>query len=447
MTTTVRTRIQVPPAHGIGAERLGRLSILVLILASFPYWQPDPAASLQDRVSAMQIATRILPLISLAIVLLASDVQNGFRSLRTVLTRSVIGRALVIYAVVACFATIATGGPLLSIWKSMEVLVVAYVGGFIASWTQSETESRDLYRFALWTVVWVTVATLVFALMVPSRGFRPLVLPQAFGYVAQINPNQLGFFALIGCYFLVPLTIERVSTIRIVALVGCTAAFFSAQSRSAFFAAGVVLAIVAWRTPWTRGGPFARRGRAGAGWLMAGVLIVIAVMSSTDPADRRAFALRGTPDLRSLVDLSGRTPLWRLGAAKAGESPAIGFGIGAASRSLTIDAPGITRRSFRQTGIGSVHNSPLEMVLGAGVLGSAYLLLVLYGATARAGWAAVRPRGGPEIFDGAGLPLGIALVLCARSLTSAAWAVYSVELLLMVLAEAARLYPWQARDG
>jgi O-antigen ligase len=370
-------------------------------------------------------------------LLAGADAVTGCRAISSSL-RLHSTRAIMFYVFAALVGAVQTQASSAVYWKSVELSYLIVLGATVYRVTRYwDPQSRLRVYFALHKAnLAILTFTLAAALASPGRGFTGKgSLPQIQGYIARINPNGLAFMALVAAIYLYGTSPKEYSVPRVGLWVIVISVFLSAQSRSSLLALACVVLVIAWNMLVAITSSGRRRELSRAATLLVVVVAVIAsaiVFSSLSPGTAGRYVLRGEQSASDLADLSGRGYLWTLAAERIPENLWWGTGIGNASRTLTLGrSDAIGQRD--QNGIGSVHNSVLEMLLGSGVVGTFFLMSFLLWSI----WVAARRLLIPGTRTVASTGLGcvhlVPFALAPRIASSAELSVFSIGLLFFVL--------------
>ncbi|MFN0088686.1 MAG: O-antigen ligase family protein [Acidimicrobiales bacterium] len=278
-----------------------------------------------------------------------------------------------IYGVIALASVLWSASPVATAGKAAELLVAVLV---VWQTARLADAPRLLLRLVDWTLLFngvlLAVALVGYAVAPqifsePSRGvFRyQLAAPYMSSNAVAVLGATLAVVALARFLSLRPGDGRR--GFHAVVALGFAAFPFLAQGRTgiAILAVGVSILML-------------RRRPSLATLIVFPAVAAVGVMMLTELA---TFVVRGQ-NVNQVETLSGRTALWDLALDGVAASPWVGYGFGVGGREAfaTVGLEG-----FGDT-ISSVHNGPLEVLLGLGVLGFAvWLPAVLWGL-----WQAAR---------------------------------------------------------
>ncbi len=385
----------------------------VLVLSSISWVNTTVQQYSQGSTSlATQIALRVVPLLALLGWMFRADLRSGFPAARRIPTS--IAGALLWYALVGMLAGIGSRLPSLAAWKGVELVIVAY---WMSLASLTALAVRDPYlplRAVVRPLALLMAWTLLLGLASPGRGFRihsgpiPMWLQ---GWFPPFNPNTVGSESAVVLYTLASWrsTALRTRRWRLVWLL-VLFAWLAAISRTAYLglasAAAVALMARTIRLRTSRDIAY-----IALSLVLTGTLLIFFHQIAE-------FLLRGQSS-DEVQTLSGRTAYWKVAFELWEKRPLFGGGLATGSRFLFVDYPELFRH-----GAVNIHNTYLEMLLGAGVIGAAPLLFGIL----RALFSGVL-----SAFRHGALPLyaGVAIIEALRGVTSIAGALFSFDLLLI----------------
>lgn len=295
--------------------------------------------------------------------------------------------------------------PLLPLWKGFEMIVVLL---WVAAVCHDEKSlHREMNYFLFYTEL-ILYSTVILAVINPSRGMMSSrsFLPWFKGYFPIINPNGLGFLAVIVCTRLL-FTDVKYKKFRLAA---AGLIFLCAQSRTQYMAfAGVffVFMLDGLRQKKLTRVLFASIAALGFTSLAFGFL------------DQIILVFRRGQSAEELESLSGRTDYWLIALEQAG---LLGGGLATGSRSLIF----LAESSFA-SGAVNLHNSYLEAILGAGFIGAfAFLGQIVVSSLRQLVRFVVANRPIDGIFAAYGI------IILARSMMSIGPALFTIDFCFML---------------
>ena len=255
--------------------------------------------------------------------------------------------------------------PSWSLYKSIEYLVDIFLLAAIVEMTREANKAKTLFDWT-WLLLGLFLTTVWFWVIVwPEEailGNIGLLGTQIHGVWPAMESNGVGELA------------------AILGIVAFSRLLFSHSKNrlfyiSAFLFAFITLLFAQSRSPLTAfllGIPivlFVSRRIGGLALAFAGAIVLLSFTSASEPMWE--YFQRGQKD-REFDSLSGRTGLWNASWEFIKQQPLTGYGAYAGSRFTGInDAMG--------TGISSILNTWLEVLLGVGMPGFLLLLMVFFG--------------------------------------------------------------------
>lgn len=415
---TLGTRFARPRRDGLVLRTSpAEITGVVLLISSFTW----SAASIEEHVAsgatALQVATRVVPVLLCASWLLARDARMGYRAVRGLLRWPAL--PVLWYALIGSASGLGSPLPLLSLWKGCELAVLAYWSSHVRITCNDRGDSERVLRTLMFAVAGVLVYVLVAALIDPEAGFRPsggLIPVWLSSSFPHINANGLGVLSALCLYAFISGNVRFENRwLHGAILCIATATLVTAQSRTAYvgLAVALLVSLVARAVLRT-----SRRD-------LLRLALVLTIAGGALAAHETVLELlTRSQDLEGLATLSGRTSIWEVALDAIQAHPLAGGGHAVYSRGLFVDYPGVFRNDLV-----NIHNAPLEAMLGAGVLGALPLVLAYLSLPA---WGIARIVARKE----AALPLagGIGIILVIRMSTSIAPALLSVSSVLFLAA-------------
>lgn len=296
--------------------------------------------------------------------------------------------------------------PALSLWKGLEIIVLML---WIATTCYDVRATRREFLAIVKLVEILLWVTLVLALISPELGFRrsSSLIPWVQGYLPMLNPNIIGFMSVVVlCRLIFFPARGKAFRIPFVALM-----LLMSQSRTSYAVSAIALVI------FTLDG---LRDRNLLRVFIASSFAFLAALLAFGALDSlvRVF-MRGQVS-EDFDTLSGRTEYWVFALKEVSWG---GGGFATASRSL-IFADG----SVFHKGSVNTHNSFVEALLGAGIIGAVPYLMTIVFNTLRQLWRALSR---PDVFES--FFLICAIMFIARGMTSIVLGLYSYDLLILLL--------------
>jgi O-antigen ligase len=270
------------------------------------------------------------------------------------------------FTIVAVGSAVHASSPLASLSKSVEIVVMAFFMGAIVHHVHSVPGATFERALGLWNLTLALVALALFALLLgaladPATGMQPLpgaILPaRLVGGVLQIHPNtsgQLGAtLVVVGLNRSLRLRRPAESVFWLGLMALGLVVLTLAQARTSVAAVLVAVPLVLFLN---------RRFALGSMFALIS-LIGAALMIQT----LQDYILRGQ-SFEQFMTGTGRTSIWQVAWAMVEEAPFLGSGFYTGVR---ID---LTER-YRILDLSNVDNTPLEVLVGVGVLGTVPFVL------------------------------------------------------------------------
>lgn len=374
----------------------------IMFLTSFS-WTFNP---IQDYIEGgapiEKIVTRMIPLCCVAAYCLFSRHNDRMRHM---FRPSVWPILWYVFFGVACGITSAQ--PALCAWKGAEILILLMWVSY--SCYDADATRREFVAITrlIEVLLWVTV---VLAIVNPSLGLRKSasIIPWLQGYFPIINPNAVGFLSVAAFARLLFFS-AKAKPLRLAFITGT---LICSQSRTSYAVTLVVLAIFiidGLRSRQTIRAILALSA-------MAGMLFLLIGHQET----MLRIITRGQSE-ESISSLSGRTNYWEFALRYVSW---LGNGLATGSRSLIF----VTGQDTFMRGSVNLHNSYIEALMGAGIVGAAPYIALIGFNILRQGYRALAQ---PSISQGIFLAMTIALA--ARSMTSVVLAVFSYDMLVLMI--------------
>lgn len=282
---------------------------------------------------------------------------------------------MLIYALIALASTFYSVFPVLTLYKSMEIIVDVLTIAFIVSQYPTQKDMKKMIDFSWFLMMLLIVSVWIGAIVAPSKAFRPVSFYEATleralfpvmlrGIMPVINPNGLGFISgLLSIASLSRLINSNKQRDRLLYLVSFCVSFITlilAQSRTSFI--GINLGIIVLLI-------LNRKFKA----LIVLILIILLIAAYTDPLPLIArYFLRGQTQEQA-KEMSGRATWWRVAWKDFMKSPIYGYGFGAGVRYVVFQHLDIPTTSS------TMHNSWLEVLINVGIIGFIPIALTFLG--------------------------------------------------------------------
>ena len=378
-----------------GEGRVHRAVRVLLFLTSFS-WTFNPIQDYMGEGTPLEkIATRMVPMLIVGAYCLFCRHRDR---LRTMFRPGLW--ALLWYVAFGVFCGISSVQPALCAWKGAEILIAVMF--FCVSCRDAQTTRHELESFVtLYEILlWATVAL---AIVNPSLGLRrsASVIPWLQGYLPILNPNALGFLAVL-CVAKLLFLPARWKPVRLMMAAGV---LVCSQSRTSYVVMIAVLVI------YMIDGFRARQyGRMVLTFFFA--FLALACIANWHEAILRVVMRGQTAE--EMGSLSGRTDYWAFAMDNVSW---IGSGLATGSRSLIF----IGESTFHKGSV-NMHNSFVEALVGAGYIGAVPFLAMIVINTLRQGVRTiVRPSLEEALF------LVVAITFIARGMTSIVFALFSCD--------------------
>lgn len=385
---------------------------LILFLTSFS-WTLNPIQDYMDGGTPIEkLVTRMIPM--LVVALYAATCPYRAR-IKTLLKPAVW--PILWYVTFGVFCGFSGVQPALCAWKGAEIIILLmYVAVTCRDHDSTCREFIAMTRLVE-ILLWVTV---VLAFLNPALGLRrsASILPWLQGYFPIINPNALGFLSLAALSRLIFLP-AKAKPIR---LALSFATLLCAQSRTSYALCVVILFLFI--LDGLREKMFLRTAAAAFG---SGLFLLLAFGHQ----DTFLQIITRGQDAETIGSMSGRTDYWQFALQY---TDWLGKGLATGSRTLIF----ITGQDTFHHSTVNVHNSYVEALLGAGYIGAApYIAAVAINTGKQFFRTLSQPSVSNAIF------LVMAVVFIARSMTSVVIAVFSYDLMMLMICWAALQYHQQ----
>ncbi len=379
-----------------------KIARILIFLTSFS-WTFNP---IQDYIEGgapiEKILTRMVPMACVAAYCLfcghARRIKQIFRpGLMPVLWYVAFG--------VAC--GLAGAQPALCAWKGAEILI-------LLMWVSVSCTSADATRreFVAMTrlIEILLAATVLLAIANPSLGLRrsASILPWLQGYFPILNPNAVGFLSAAVIARLLFFS-AKAKPLRL-AFAACT--LVCSQSRTSYAVTVAILAVFIIDG-------LRERQTIRAILALSGMCAMLLLLLGQHDAFVR-IVTRGQ-SAETMDTLSGRTDYWDFALRYVSWT---GNGLATGSRSLIF----VQGQETFMRGSVNLHNSYIEALIGAGIIGAAPYILLMAANIVRQGYRALAH---PSVSQG--LFLVMAIVFAARSMTSVVLAIFSYDMLMLMI--------------
>lgn len=269
-----------------------------------------------------------------------------------------------VYGLVGVFSTFYSRFPMLSLYKSCEIIVDVGIIAFFLSSYPSQLEMKRWIDLSWFIVALLIALVWIEAIILPGRAFRPIsayefaldhaLFPiQLHGILPPTTPNGVGFLAatlsVISLSRALNVSFHKDRIIYIISFLVGMVTLILAQARTSFI--GGMLAIMTVLLLSKRIKP-----------LIFIILLFIILSIYVDIySPILEYILRGqTP--KQFQSLSGRMNWWSVGWKYFTKSPIYGYGFGAGVRYVVFSDIG---KLFGST----IHNSWLEVLVNLGIIG------------------------------------------------------------------------------
>ncbi|MBO4351513.1 MAG: O-antigen ligase family protein [Proteobacteria bacterium] len=378
-----------------------RIVRVIFFLTSFS-WSIHSIQDYSQSTPIEKLLTRMLPMMIVALYVFTCEHRDR---IKTLFHPSF--RPLVWYLLIGILCGFTGYQPALTLWKGFEIFIT--LAWLFVSCRDADSTKREFIAFT-WMFEVMIWATIVLALINPSRGFIPsyTFLPWIHGYLPLINPNGMGFI----CVWVLARLLFLPAKNKPLRIAIASLTLLCAQSRTSYavvLCALVIYIIDGLRTRQlmrvTVASFFALMGLALAfGWLD----VIMKVVTRGENAE----------DLQSL---SGRTNYWSFAFQYVSW---FGNGLATGSRELIFMGGGDVFRS----GLVGLHNSYLEALMGAGYIGGIPFIVLLLVNAIRQGLHSIQK---PDPIESIFLVYTAAFI--ARGMTSISLALFSSDFILFMM--------------
>ena len=374
----------------------------IMFLTSFS-WTFNP---IQDYIEGgapiEKVVTRMIPMCCVAAYCLFS--HRGSQ-MRQIFRPGLWPLLWYVFFGVVCGLTSAQ--PALCAWKGAEIIIMLMWVSFSCYDANSTRREFIAMTRLIEVLLWVTV---VLAIINPGLGLRrsASVIPWLQGYFPILNPNAVGFLSVAAFARLLFFS-AKAKPLRLAFITGT---LICSQSRTSYAVTLLVLAVFiidGLRSRQTIRAVFALSAMAGMLFLLLG------------HHDAMVHIITRGQSEESMDTLSGRTDYWEFALRYVSW---LGNGIATGSRSLIF----VTGQDTFMRGSVNLHNSYIEALVGAGIIGAAPYIALIGFNIIRQGYRAIAH---PSISQG--LFLVMAIAFAARSMTSVVLAVFSYDMLMLMI--------------
>lgn len=374
---------------------------LLLFLSSFS-WTLNPVTDYVDGGAPMEkVLTRMLPLVVVALYCLMGPHREA---LRRFFSRT--NTIIIWYIFWGVSAGITSPSPLLCLWKGAEIFILMM--WICVSCRDRESTLRE-YRAMVFLIEVLLYFTVLLALINPALGLRKsaTIIPWLQGYLPLLNPNAVGICSAIALVSLLFCPAKN-KAVRI-AIISCTLLF--SQSRTSYVAIAIALLLFTYA---------AFRKRNVKHIIIALIATTLGLGLALGMLDTIMNIFMRGQSSDQLDSLSGRTSYWEVALSQVGF---IGGGFATGSRFLDQLNPDV----FHKFTV-NLHNSHIEALVSAGIIGATPYLINFAYQCLRQALRIFAPRDPEDI-----LFIALAVIIVLRSITSIVEAVYSADLIVLML--------------
>lgn len=375
---------------------------VLLFLTSFS-WTFNPIQDYIDGGAPIEkIITRMLPMACIAAYCLFCTRRHALKNMLRLSKWPILW-----YIFFGVFCGISSAQPALCAWKGAEICI-------LLMWVSVSCRDPDSTRcefVAITRLIEILLfVTVILAILNPALGLRRSAsfLPWLQGYYPILNPNAVGFLSVAAFARLLFFS-AKAKPLRLAFITGT---LICSQSRTSYAVTMLILAI------------FIIDGLRERQTLRAILaLSASAVFAFLLLGNQEAFlhiVTRGQSE-ESLDTLSGRTDYWNFALQYVSW---LGNGLAIGSRSLIF----VTGQETFMRGSVNLHNSYIEALMGAGIIGATpFIVLILWNALRQFFFAIARPSISQGLF------LVMAMAFLARSMTSVVLAVFSYDMVMLMI--------------
>ncbi len=312
----------------------------------------------EDRSSASVVSGQTNSMMMLRAALIVLALLIVFKYFRKVaIPRSLAFKAVLIYALIALISVTWSYVPIATIGKSVELIV-----GCLVIWVALSCKNADKKLVAIYFAIMgsifiqLSIVFIGYALGVDefreagAGGVSELIGERA--VAPFISANGVGYFSTLMIAFLFNIYLVRALSLRGLIVFGLLAisTLLLSGSRTSLAMAAIVIIL----------GMFKLHKKLLMYIFIPGLILILALSAQ----EIFAFLQGETPD-SNFTSLSGRTLLWESALNHFLDEPMLGEGFGVGSRVVFYLAP---LEGFDET-ISTVHNGPMELLLGVGIVG------------------------------------------------------------------------------
>lgn len=393
-------------------------------------------ASTKHVVSELPILVfilRIIPILVIIGYLIALDFFYSMRGVKAIFN-NIYFFSIFLYVLVSFLSGYLIYQDTYCMWKSVEVFCLVYLFASLYSIKMDRNQSifffKKIFKFLLLLMFFTGLSALVFTeIAFPSNTY------QIHSVIPPMNPNALGTIVLIVLYFCHFFYRQKYS--KPIVLTYLYLLFVLALSRTAYI--GFIFIVILFLNRIVLKGIIHNKLNKVLAYIYIGGLIFFSIFISFRFENAANFVARGQ-DTEMLSKMSHRAPMWKAAQISVLQAPFFGYGILAETRRLHRKYPEIMTFG-KKTGFGNVHNSYLEIILGAGLIGGGlyvviflknFMYSILYITLSR------------DKKDNCHLLVCMVLIaLFFRFLTGSPMSYLSFELIIYFSIIALRLLPWQ----
>ncbi|HEY9134824.1 MAG TPA: O-antigen ligase family protein [Pseudomonadales bacterium] len=395
--------VSVAPLNRFRMEHLAWLFLFLNLIRLLPRGQEvtglDPHS-----------AYRILLVVFASVLVVLNLVGNG-RSVANLFKFPLL--FLFAYSLAALGSTLSASVAFYSMWKAIEVLVLAGTVAALLGLPNRDMVALKTYRITIVLVGVMCFSPWLSAMISPAEAFRPqsgLIPVMLSGIIPPMNPNTVGFMSSITSLLLLIRVIRYKNKRAIYGALFLAAIITLLLSNSRTGLAAFVLGVVVYSIADNK-----KR-------IAAIVAVLGVVVATVGPVREMAgqYLQRGQ-HIESIKTMSGRTNTWQVAYDYFKASPYVGHGFASAGR---FDLLG--NKSSH------LHGSIFEVMVGLGLMGMIPWLLwvIITGILLFSAW--FKTRAGPSLAARSMTAewMGVYVILIVRSATSSGLYAHNIETML-----------------
>ena len=385
-----------------------------------------------DTVSPLALVLRIIPIILILTFLFYKDLRRGFKGFKSFFNNLYLFSGL-LFVIVSIFSAFVKSNSIFSVWKSIELLTVLYVTSSLYSLNLGRVQSVLFFEKIFGLFKLLLIFTGISALIFPQYAFHPKII-QLFSVFPKMNPNSLGTFSLITlsyCVYRYSIFKKDIFFVIYIALL-----YVLALSRTAYISGTLILSLILLQIIIKL--IFSLKTKKNAVYFYALSFLFVSIILPFGLSKITNYVTKGQ-STEQLSTMSSRTLIWTAAWLSIKESPLLGYGVYAETKKLNIKHVELFKDSRKKNrGISNTHNSYVDILLGAGILGGGlYIILFLYNVIRSIFYLILSRRS------------NLSMVICAviiayffRFLTGGGYAGLAFESMTYFLIIGLRLLPW-----